>query len=118
MGIRKSKLISDTRHLCIVLPNRCSIKKNGRQCNNPPAFIVTITSDDANEYMLGVACDRHKQDVFGEVSKLQMEGKVGDGKVGFTPVKSVGTDCVRSDPDEFVHISPAGTLTHADGERG
>lgn len=100
--------------LRVVLPNRCSIKENDMQCPNPPEFIVTITSDDAGEYMLGVTCERHKQAVLVGVSKLQRSGRAVDGRVGFTPVRPVGTDCIRSDPDEFIHISPAGTLARTD----
>ena len=89
-----------------MLPNRCSMAENGKQCPNPPEFIVTITSNDGNdEYMLGVTCNRHKQDAFAEVFKLQKGDEAALGRIGFTPIRPVGTDCIRSDPDELVQLS-------------
>lgn len=93
----------------VMLPNRCSIKQGGRQCPNPPEFIISITSDDGGEYMLGVTCSRHKRDVRGEIQRLQDGGKVARGTIGFASVKSVGTDCIRADPDELVQIGGQGT---------
>lgn len=102
-----------------MLPNKCSIRKDGRQCSNPPEFIVTITcirtgdngitadgmaSADADEYMIGVTCGRHRQNVLAEVRRLQAGGKITEGEIGFSPVKSVGTDCIRGDPDDLVQI--------------
>ena len=94
-----------------MLPNRCSIRQGGRQCPNPPEFIVTITSkgvgnaSDAGEYMLGVTCSKHRQTVLAEALRLQDDGAAIRGKIGFTPIKSVGTDCIRADPaDDLVQI--------------
>ncbi|MCE2497699.1 MAG: hypothetical protein J4F28_01665 [Nitrosopumilaceae archaeon] len=101
-----------------MLPNRCSIKQGGRQCPNPPEFIISITSDDGGEYMLGVTCSRHRRDVREEVQRLQDGGKVARGTIGFTSVKSVGTDCIRADPDELVQIDGQGGWERApDGQR-
>lgn len=96
-----------------MLPNRCSITKDGRQCPNPPEFIVTITSGGGDEYMIGVTCARHKQDVLVEVQRLQGGGKAARGTIGFAPVKSVGTDCIRADPDELVQIDGRGAAAAA-----
>lgn len=102
----------------VMLPNRCSIKQGGRQCPNPPEFIVSITSDDGGEYMLGVTCSRHKQDVLREIQRLQDDGKVTRGTIGFASVKSVGTDCIRADPDELVQIDmQRGREREPDGPR-
>ena len=76
-----------------MLPDKCSVSKEGKQCVNPPEFIVSIV-DDKDEYMVGVTCKRHKQVVTGKISHLQKEGKIHDGKISFSPVKAVGTDCV------------------------
>jgi hypothetical protein len=86
-----------------VLPDQCSVLEEGKQCVNPPEFIVSIVSDN-DEYMVGVTCQKHKQIVSGKVKLLQNEGKIHDGKISFSPVKSVGTDCIHGDADDFIQI--------------
>jgi len=86
-----------------MLPDRCSVTEKGKQCVNPPEFIVSIISDK-DEFMVGVACEKHKQIVSGKIGILQNEGKIHDGKINFSPVKTVGTDCVHGDVDDFVQI--------------
>ncbi|MDH5463090.1 MAG: hypothetical protein OEY17_03230 [Nitrosopumilus sp.] len=86
-----------------MLPDQCSVLEEGKQCVNPPEFIVSIVSDD-DEYMVGVTCQKHKQIVSGKVGLLQNEGKIRDGKISFSPVKSVGTDCIHGDADDFIQI--------------
>ena len=86
-----------------MLPDKCSVTEKGKQCVNPPEFIVSIVADK-EEYMVGVTCEKHKQIVSGKIGILQTEGKIHDGKIAFAPVKAVGTDCVHGDPDDFVQI--------------
>jgi len=86
-----------------MLPDKCSVTEEGKQCVNPPEFIVSIISDK-DEYMVGVACEKHKQIVSGKIGILQSEGKIHDGKISFSPVKTVGTDCIHGDVDDFVQI--------------
>ncbi len=86
-----------------MLPDKCSVTEEGKQCVNPPEFIVSIVSDK-DEFMVGVACEKHKQIVSGKIGILQNEGKIHDGKINFSPVKTVGTDCVHGDVDDFVQI--------------
>jgi hypothetical protein len=86
-----------------VLPDQCSVLEEGRQCVNLHEFIVSIVSDK-DEYMVGVTCQKHKQIVSGKVGILQSEGKIHDGKISFSPVKSVGTDCIHGDADDFIQI--------------
>ena len=66
-------------------------------------FIVSIV-DGKDEYMFGLTCQKHKSVVTGKLGILQNEGKIHNGKISFTPVKSVGTDCVHGDVDDFVQI--------------
>jgi len=86
-----------------VLPDQCSVLEEGKQCINPPEFIVSIVSDE-DEYMVGMTCQKHKQIVSGKVGILQNEGKMHDGTISFSPVKSVGTDCIHGDSDDFIQI--------------
>ena len=84
-----------------MLPDQCSVLEEGKQCVNAPEFIVSIIADKG-EYMVGVTCQKHKQIVSGKVGILQNEGKIHDGKISFSPVKSVGTDCIHGDADDFI----------------
>ena len=86
-----------------MLPDKCSITEEGKQCVNPPEFIVSIIADK-EEYMVGVTCEKHKQIVSGKIGILQKEGKIHDGKISFSLVKAVGTDCIHGDADDFVQI--------------
>ena len=86
-----------------MLPDKCSVSKDGKQCPSPPEFIVSIV-DGKDEYMVGVTCGRCKQIVSGKIEFLQKEGKMREGKVSFSPVKAVGTDCIHGDEDDFVQI--------------
>ena len=86
-----------------MLPDRCSVMEEGKQCINPPEFIVSVL-DDKDEYMVGVTCEKHKQIVSGKINILQKEGKIHSGKIVFSPVKTVGTDCIHGDSDDFIQI--------------
>ena len=86
-----------------MLPDKCSVTESGKQCVNPPEFIVSIISIK-DEYMVGVTCEKHKQIVSGKIGVLQNEGKIHDGKINFSPLKAVGTDCIHADTDDFVQI--------------
>ncbi len=56
-----------------MLPDRCSVLEKGKQCVNPPEFVVSIIADK-DEYMVGVTCEKHKQIVSGKIGILQNEG--------------------------------------------
>ena len=86
-----------------MLPDKCSITENGKRCLNPPKFVVSITID-SDEYMFGVTCDRHKQIVSGKIKIMQKQGKAPLGKIGFSPLKAVGTDCIHGDQEDFIQI--------------
>ena len=86
-----------------MLPDQCSVMEDGKQCVNPPEFIVSIV-DGKDEFMVGVTCGKHKQIVSGKIGILQSEGKIHDGKISFSPVKAVGTDCIHGDTDDLVQI--------------
>ena len=86
-----------------MLPDRCSVLQEGKQCVNPPEFVVSIISGK-DEYMVGVTCEKHKQIVSGKIKILQNDGKIHNGKINFSPLKAVGTDCIHADVDDFVQI--------------
>jgi len=86
-----------------LLPDRCSVKKEGKQCVNPPEFVISVVVEN-EEYMIGVTCQKHKQAVSEKVKILQNEGKIPKGKVNFSGLKAVGTDCIRADPEDIIQI--------------
>ncbi|MDC0069861.1 hypothetical protein OAJ36_00905 [Nitrosopumilus sp.] len=86
-----------------MMPDKCSVSEEGKQCVNPPQFIVSIV-DGKDEYMFGLTCQKHRHIVSGKLTILQNEGKMHSGKISFTPVKSVGTDCIHGDADDLVQI--------------
>jgi hypothetical protein len=86
-----------------LLPDRCSIKEHGKGCVNPPEFVISIASEK-DEYMIGVACERHKNAFSGKLQLLQNEGKLPQGRINFTNLKAVGTDCIKAHPDDLIQL--------------
>lgn len=86
-----------------MLPERCSIKQAGKQCANPPEFVISVLVD-TDEYMIGVSCQKHKEAVSEKLKILQNKGKIPKGKIKFSGLKPVGTDCIKVDPDELLQI--------------
>ena len=86
-----------------MLPDRCSVKQSGKDCVNPPEYLIEIVHGD-DSYMVGITCEKHKGTVSSKIAELQMNDKVPQGKLQFEKLKSVGTDCVRTDVDEFIQL--------------
>ena len=53
-----------------MLPDRCSVKQSGRDCVNPPEFVVEIVHD-SESYMVGITCEKHKNVVSVKIAELQ-----------------------------------------------
>lgn len=87
----------------LMMPDRCSVVSKKVQCVNPPRFIVSIV-DGPDEYMVGLACETHRQTMSEKITMLQKDRKIPNGVMTFSPVKAVGTDCIRGDPDDLVQI--------------
>ncbi len=86
-----------------MFPNHCSVKEKGKNCVNPPEFVISVV-ETSDEYMIGVTCQKHKDKVSEKILILQNENKIPKGKIKFSELKSVGTDCVRSDPDDLIQL--------------
>jgi hypothetical protein len=54
--------------------------------------------------MVGITCNKHKNIISEKIIELQSKGKIPKGKLQFERLKSVGTDCVRIDPDELIQL--------------
>ena len=86
-----------------MIPDRCSVRESKKQCVNPPEFVLSVVVD-GGEYMVGVTCEKHKQIVSEKVKILQNEGKIPNGKINFSALKAVGTDCINAKPEDFIQI--------------
>jgi hypothetical protein len=86
-----------------VLPERCSIRKQGQDCQMPPEFVISVKSEDG-EYMVGVTCDGHKMVLAQKLESLQKDGKVLQGTINFTGLKPVGTNCIRMDSNDLIEL--------------
>ena len=86
-----------------MIPDRCSVRESKKQCVNTPEFVISVFVDDG-EYMVGVTCEKHKQVVSEKVKILQNEDKIPNGKINFSALKAVGTDCINAKPEDFIQI--------------
>ena len=86
-----------------MFPDKCSITEHGKSCVNPPEFVVSVIVDP-DEYMVGVTCQKHKQVVLGKIHILQSDGKIPTGKIGFSPLKPIGTDCIHGNEDDLIQL--------------
>ena len=86
-----------------MLPDKCSIREGSRDCVNPPEFLITVVAAN-DEFMLGITCQKHKTAVLSKIENLQNQGNVPNGSIKFENLKSVQTDCVRGDPDDFIQL--------------
>ena len=84
-----------------MFPDRCSVKQNGRDCGNPPEYVVEIVHND-DSYMVGITCEKHKDVVTVKIGELQKIGKIPEGTLEFQKLKAVGTDCVKGNPDDVL----------------
>ena len=87
----------------MLLPDRCSVKEYGKDCVNPPEYVISVQEKE-DEYMIAVTCQKHKEGVYVKIKKLQEDKKIPKGKIKFHKLKSVGTDCIRSDPENFMQL--------------
>ncbi len=86
-----------------MFPDRCSVKEKGKDCVNPPEYVISVEENN-EEYMVGVTCNKHKDSVSEKLIILQKEGKIPQGKIKFSGLKAVGTDCIRSDSDDLIQL--------------
>lgn len=87
----------------MLLPETCSIKVDGRGCQLPPSYVVSVKSHEG-EYMVAVVCDDHKDGLEHKLETMQKAGRVPAGKIHFQTVKAVVTDCVSGLEEDYVEI--------------
>lgn len=87
----------------MLLPERCSIKIDGQECQLAPSFVVSVAAQDG-EYMLAVVCDEHRAAMEGRLREMQNANRVPHGRIVFQQVKMVTTDCVTGVNEDYVDI--------------
>lgn len=86
-----------------MFPDRCSVTQNDKQCVNPPEFVISVIVEK-DEYMVGVTCNKHREAVYEKIEFLQTKDKIPKGKINFSPLKPVGTDCIKGSPDDLIQL--------------
>jgi hypothetical protein len=88
----------------VLLPEHCSAKVDGQECQLAPSYIVSVKSNEGDEYMLAVVCENHKGGIEARLLAMQKESKVPQGKIHFQPVKAVVTDCVMGMNEDYIEL--------------
>lgn len=86
-----------------MMPDRCAMVVDGKRCPSPPSYVVSVVSG-SDEYMVGVACMQHRASIRDRIRALQEGTSIPEGRIRFTHLKPVGTDCIRADPDDMIQI--------------
>jgi hypothetical protein len=87
----------------VLLPEHCSAKVDGEECQLAPSYVVSVKSHEG-EYMLAVVCDAHKSGLEARLVAMQKEGRVPQGKMHFQSVRAVVTDCVMGMNKDYVEL--------------
>jgi hypothetical protein len=76
-----------------LIPSYCTVKDNGKDCVNPPVYIISIQSEEG-EYLIGVVCSMHRDVIDSLIRKKQDDSLIPNGIIKFEELKYVGTDCI------------------------
>jgi hypothetical protein len=87
----------------VLLPDHCSIRADGRGCQLPPSYVVSVTSEEG-EYMLTVVCDDHRTDLEEKLTAMQKAEKIPKGRIRFESIKTVATDCVMGINEDYIDV--------------
>ncbi len=88
----------------VLLPEHCSAKVEGEECQLPPSYIISVKSHDG-EYMLAVVCEDHKSAVEARLTVMQEANKIPQGTIHFQQVKAVVTDCVTGINEDYIELN-------------
>jgi hypothetical protein len=87
----------------MLLPKSCSLKINDNGCQIPPSYVVSVNAQN-EEYMIGVVCKDHMEEIEQRLKFLQMLAKLPGGKINFEPINVVSTDCIKGGYDDYVEV--------------
>jgi hypothetical protein len=88
----------------VLLPEHCSAKIEGEECQLAPSYVVSVESDEG-EYMLAVVCNDHKSALEARLIAMQEAKKIPQGSIHFQPVKAVVTDCVTGIDEDYIELN-------------
>jgi hypothetical protein len=80
----------------VLVPEQCSLRKNRKDCRIAASYIVSINTQN-EEFMIGVTCEEHKQEIESRLQVLQRQRALPDGFIRFQPLKILVTECIKSD---------------------
>ena len=86
------------------LPKYCSIRAKGKDCNLPSSYIVSIETPN-DEYMIGVVCMDHKDELQEQIKLMQLKGNAPFGTIKIQPIKIVSTDCIKGTEEDYMQVS-------------
>jgi hypothetical protein len=56
--------------------------------------VISVVTE-SGEYMVGVTCSEHRNDIIRRVTQHQEKGEIAKGVIRLQDVKIVTTDCVK-----------------------
>ncbi len=65
---------------------------------------MEINDTDNNKFMVGLSCSDHKKDLEEKFRFLQREKHIPEGKIIFTPIKKIHTNCVVGNQEDIDEI--------------
>jgi hypothetical protein len=87
----------------VLLPEHCSAKVEGEECQLAPSYIISVKSHK-DEYMLAVVCNDHKYALETRLIAMQEENKIPQGSIHFQPVKTVVTNCITAINEDYIEL--------------
>jgi hypothetical protein len=88
----------------VLLPEHCSAKIEGEECQLAPSYVVSVESDEG-EYMLAVVCNNHKSALEARLIAMQEAKKIPQGSIHFQPVKAVVTNCITGIDEDYIELN-------------
>lgn len=78
----------------LLFPKQCSHRSGNDPCQYPPSEVISVVTE-SGEYMVGVACSEHRNDVKRHIMQHQSKGEIPNGIIRLQDIKIVTTDCVK-----------------------
>lgn len=87
-------LFHNNKIVLLLFPKQCSHRSGNVPCRYPPSEVISVVTE-SGEYMVGVACSEHRNEVKRYVMQLQNREEIPNGIIRLQDIKIVTTDCVK-----------------------